>query len=190
MQWCHGWCQCAPILVQTATGHEGLETCGNSIPIIHSVFHNSVENQAPKMPQALVLCNFPSRNAVDISVEVQEKIKGLLRGLAENGANTFHVPQANFWRVGEQNPAYIRVRIRPSRKFLRQGSLCLFRRKCKNSVNKQSRKKTFTNSSCSCRRSITYWRANLHRAKRCCGPFPISRPTDRACHGWWPTEIL
>jgi len=55
-----------------------------------------VENQAPKMPQALVLCNFPSRNAVDISVEVQEKIKGLLRGLAENGANTFHVPQANF----------------------------------------------------------------------------------------------
>jgi len=55
-----------------------------------------VENQAPKMPQALVLCNFPSRNAVDISVEVQEKIRGLLRGLAENSAYTFHVSQANF----------------------------------------------------------------------------------------------
>jgi len=41
---CHGWCQCASILVQTATGRENLEAYGNSIPIIHSVFHNSVEN--------------------------------------------------------------------------------------------------------------------------------------------------
>jgi len=43
--------------------------------------------------------------------------------LLRTSANTFHVPQANFWRVGEQNPAYIRVRIRLSRKFLRQGSV-------------------------------------------------------------------
>src|SRR5438132_9076659 len=41
---CHGWCQCASILIQTATGRENLEAYGNSIPIIHSVFHNSVEN--------------------------------------------------------------------------------------------------------------------------------------------------
>ena len=88
--------QGAPVVVQRATGHERIETYGNSSPIIHSVFHNSVENQAPKMPQALVLCNFPSRNAVDISVEVQEKIRGLLRGLAENSANTFHVPPSKF----------------------------------------------------------------------------------------------
>jgi len=36
------------------------------------------------------------KNAVEISVEVQEKIRGLLRGLAENSAYTFHVSQANF----------------------------------------------------------------------------------------------
>src|SRR5205823_4969371 len=132
------------MLVQTATGHEGLETYGNSIPIIHSVFHNSVENQAPKMPQALVLCNFPSRNAVDISVEVQEKIRGLLRGLAENKCLYLpRSPKQIFEVFGEQNPAYIRVKIRaPENSFVRV-LLCLFRRKCKNSVNKQSRKKTF-----------------------------------------------
>jgi hypothetical protein len=36
----------APILMQRATWRENLETCGNSISIIHSVSHNSVENQA------------------------------------------------------------------------------------------------------------------------------------------------
>ena len=70
---CHGWCQCASILVQTAIGHEGLETYGNSIPIIHSVFHISVENQAEKCQKGRVLWNFSSKNAVEISVEVQEK---------------------------------------------------------------------------------------------------------------------
>ncbi len=76
------------------------------------------------MPQALVLCNFPSRNAVDISVEVQEKIRGLLRGLAENKCLYLpRSPKQIFEVFGEQNPAYIRVKIRPSRKFLRQGSV-------------------------------------------------------------------
>ena len=35
--------QSAPVVVQRATGHERIETYGNSSPIIHSVFHNSVE---------------------------------------------------------------------------------------------------------------------------------------------------
>ena len=92
---CHGWCQCAPILVQTATGHEVLETYGNSIPITHSVFHNSVENQATEnAARGLIFATF-RQDAVEISVEVQEKITGLLRGLAENSAYTFHVSQAN-----------------------------------------------------------------------------------------------
>ncbi len=33
----------APVVVQRATGHENLETYGNSSPIIHRVSHNSVE---------------------------------------------------------------------------------------------------------------------------------------------------
>src|SRR5207244_2166453 len=33
----------APVVVQRATGRERIETYGNSSPIIHSVFHNSVE---------------------------------------------------------------------------------------------------------------------------------------------------
>src|SRR5207302_11258529 len=37
--------QSAPVVVQRATGHERIETYRNSSPIIHSVFHNSVENQ-------------------------------------------------------------------------------------------------------------------------------------------------
>ena len=68
------------------------------------------------MPQRACSLQLSVKNAVEISVEVQEKIRGLLRGLAENSAYTFHVSQANF-------PAYIRVKIRPSRKFLRQGSV-------------------------------------------------------------------
>jgi len=56
-----------------------------------------VENQAPKMPQGACSLQLSVKNAVEISVEVQEKkITGLLRGLAENSAYTFHVSQANF----------------------------------------------------------------------------------------------
>jgi hypothetical protein len=36
----------APVLMQRATAREELEAYGNSSPIMHSVFHNSVENQA------------------------------------------------------------------------------------------------------------------------------------------------
>src|SRR5216117_3892862 len=35
----------APVLVQRATGHKRTEIYGNSSPIIHRAFHNSVENQ-------------------------------------------------------------------------------------------------------------------------------------------------
>src|SRR5207248_4112974 len=98
------------MLVQTATGHEGLETYGNSIPIIHSVFHNSVENQAPKMPQALVLCNFPSKKCCGhFCGSSGKKIRGLLRTVPI--LSTF--PKQIFEGFGEQNPAYIRVKIRP-----------------------------------------------------------------------------
>ena len=65
----------ASILVQRATGHENLEAYGTS-PIIHSVFHDSVENQALKMQQGSCLVRFFVEHAVKISVEVQEKISG------------------------------------------------------------------------------------------------------------------
>jgi len=66
----------ASILVQRATGRENLEAYGNSSPITHSVFHDSVENQALKMQQGSCLVRFFVEHAVKISVEVQEKISG------------------------------------------------------------------------------------------------------------------
>jgi len=148
--------QGAPVVVQRATGHERIETYGNSSPIIHSVFHNSVENQAPKMPQALVLCNFPSRNAVDISVEVQEKIRVCCVDLLRTVPILSTFPKQIFEGSANKIPLTSVLKLRPPENSFARVLLCLFRRKCKNSVNKQSRKKTFTNSSCSCRRSITY----------------------------------
>jgi hypothetical protein len=53
----------APFFMQRATEREELETYGDSRPIIHNVSHNSVENQA--------------LNIVEISVEVQEKIRAV-----------------------------------------------------------------------------------------------------------------
>jgi hypothetical protein len=71
----------APILMQRATGREELETYGNSSPIIHSVFHNSVENQALKMPQGSCLVQLSVENAVEISVEVQKRLQHVRRPL-------------------------------------------------------------------------------------------------------------
>ena len=82
----------ASILVQRATGHENLEAYGTS-PIIHSVFHDSVENQALKMQQGSCLVRFFVEHAVKISVEVQEKISGA--AAAENNASAFHVHPAS-----------------------------------------------------------------------------------------------
>jgi hypothetical protein len=64
--------------MQRATEREELETYGDSSPIIHSVSHNSVENQALKMPQGSCLVQLSVQNAVEIPVEGQENHRGLL----------------------------------------------------------------------------------------------------------------
>ncbi len=53
--------QCAPVVVQRATGHERIETYGDSCPIIHSVIHNSVENQGTENAERVFFCNIFAR---------------------------------------------------------------------------------------------------------------------------------
>jgi len=50
--------QSAPVVVQRATGRETIETYGNSSPIIHSVFHNSVENQGAQNAVSVLFATY------------------------------------------------------------------------------------------------------------------------------------
>src|SRR6266496_6659970 len=52
----------APVLVQRATGHKRTEIYGNSSPIIHRAFHNSVENQGTENALRDFFCNIFARS--------------------------------------------------------------------------------------------------------------------------------
>src|SRR5438876_5168064 len=65
--------QGAPVVVQRATGRERIETYGNSGPIIHSVFHNSVENQGAQNASNGTLL---SRTQTDLHRQIELTIIG------------------------------------------------------------------------------------------------------------------
>src|SRR5438552_11734389 len=52
----------APVLVQRATGHKRTEIYGNSSPVIHRAFHNSVENQGTENAVRDFFCNIFARS--------------------------------------------------------------------------------------------------------------------------------
>ena len=52
----------APVLVQRATGHKRTEIYGNSSPIIHRAFHNSVGNQGTENAVRDFFCNIFARS--------------------------------------------------------------------------------------------------------------------------------
>src|SRR5437870_7374087 len=52
------WFKELQVVVQRATGHERIETYVNSSPIIHSVFHNSVENQGAQNAVSVLFATY------------------------------------------------------------------------------------------------------------------------------------